>query len=458
MSKQIAIDGSNILSKTVSTVRSIRLPNPAETLSLAACISAALFSSYASAEQLRRVQLLEEQVSVLEEQQAETNRVNNVTVNGFFTLSAGMASNDAGYAGYDKTLDYVPETKVGLQAAFEVTESTFLVAQLVSRAEQHWRPEMEWAFLSHTFDNDLTVRAGRLRVPLYMYSDYLEVNFAQPWLRPPEEVYAVVPVSSYEGIDFVYTIPFDEAEWQFQAYTGVGSDPDEETGFGTDVEYDNVMGLASTFSYNSFSIRASYVMTTLNSGQAFVPSSNNTVPLMNFDDTDTSFIGLGVSYDDGDLLVVAEWTRSQVDASGLETDLDPSDGSFNYSGNWQDVDSAYISVAYRFGDVTPYVTYAVMETTDDDERADATTQSVIDAGGDLTDGAVQANGYNQAIFDAQRSTYSAGLRYDINANMALKFDVTYSDDFANTSGGLTGNVSQAEEDTLVYTTSLNMVF
>ena len=302
------------------------------------------------------------------------------------------------------------------------------------------------------------MRAGRLRVPLYMYSDYLEVNFAQPWLRPPEEVYAVVPVSSYEGIDFVYTIPFDEAEWQFQAYTGVGSDPDEETGFGTDVEYDNVMGLASTFSYNSFSIRASYVMTTLNSGQAFVPSSNNTVPLMNFDDSDTSFLGLGISYDDGDLLVVAEWTRSQVDASGLETDLDPSDGSFNYSGNWQDVDSAYISVAYRFGDVTPYVTYAVMETTDDNERADATTQSVIDAGGDLTDGAVQANGYNQAIFDAQRSTYSAGLRYDINANMALKFDVTYSDDFAKTSGGLTGNVSQAEEDTLVYTTSLNMVF
>jgi len=62
MSKQIAIDGSNRVSKTRSTVRSIRLPNrlltPATTLSLAACISAALFSSYASAEQLRRVQLL----------------------------------------------------------------------------------------------------------------------------------------------------------------------------------------------------------------------------------------------------------------------------------------------------------------------------------------------------------------------------------------------------------------
>jgi hypothetical protein len=431
MSKQIAIDGPNPISKMAPTVRSTRLSirssNPAAKLSLAVGISAAIFSSFASAEQLRRVQLLEEQVSVLEEQQAETNRINNVTVNGFFTLSAGMASNDAGYAGYDKTLDYVPETKVGLQASFEVTESTFLVAQLVARAEQHWRPEMEWAFLSHTFDNDLTVRAGRLRVPLYMYSDYLEVNFAQPWLRPPEEVYAVVPVSSYEGIDFVYTIPFDEAEWQFQAYTGVGSDPDEETDFGTDVEYDDVIGLASTFTYNSFSVRASYVITTLNSGQANVPGMD--IPLINFTDADARFIGLGASYDDGDLLVVAEWTKSEVDGGGPDAET-------SAEGNWPDVDSAYITAAYRFGNITPYMTYAIMETTDDNDR--------------------ELNPVNKALFNAVRSTYSAGLRYDINANMALKFDVTYSDDFADTNGGLTGNTG--EEDTMVYTTSLNMVF
>lgn len=406
---------------------------------LAACIAAALLSTHSFAEQLRRVQLLEEQVSVLEEQQAELNRISNVTVNGFFTLSGGIASNDAGYAGYDKTLDYVPETKVGLQASFEVTESTYLVAQLVARAEQHWSPEMEWAFLSHTFDNDLTLRAGRLRVPLYMYSDYLEVNFAQPWLRPPEEVYAVVPVSSYEGIDFVYTIPFDEAEWLFQAYTGVGSDPDSETGFGTDVEYDDVIGMSTSFTYNSFTVRASYVMTTLNSGQAFVPGSYNTVPLVNFSDSDTNFLGLGASYDDGDLLVVAEWTRSQVEATQSDDAL--------YGGNWQDVDSAYISVAYRFGNITPYVTYAIMETSDDDER-----QAAFEASGSPVDAA------NQAIFDAQRSTYSAGLRYDVNANMALKFDVTYADDFGDTSGGLSGNIAKTEEDTTVYTASLNMVF
>ncbi|WP_162629285.1 hypothetical protein [Moritella yayanosii] len=49
MSKQIAIDGSNIVSKTVSTVGSTRLQNITATLSLAAGISAALFSSYTAA-------------------------------------------------------------------------------------------------------------------------------------------------------------------------------------------------------------------------------------------------------------------------------------------------------------------------------------------------------------------------------------------------------------------------
>lgn len=431
-------------------------------LPLAACIAAALLSSYASANELRRIQLLEEQVSVLEEQQAELTRVSNVTVNGFFSVNGGFASNDAGYAGYEGTADYVPETKVGLQGSFQVTENTYLVAQLVARGEQHWQAEMEWAFLSHTFDNDLTLRAGRLRVPLYMYSDYLEVNFAQPWLRPPEEVYAVVPVSSYEGVDFIYTIPFDEAEWQFQAYTGVGSDPDSETGFGTDVDYEGVYGLASTLVYNNFTLRVSYVMTELNSGQAFVPGTNNTVPLVNFTDADTNFLGLGMSYDDGDLLVVAEWTRSQVDASNETTNLTPG-VDFNYSGNWQDIDAAYISVAYRFGDFTPYVTYAIMETTDDDER-----QAAFDASGSLEEGT--ANKVNQVVFDGERTTYSAGLRYDVNANIALKFDVTYAGDFGDDgTGGLSGNITNTlgnlsgqsnviEDDTMVYTASLNMVF
>ncbi|QUM79181.1 hypothetical protein HWV01_01995 [Moritella sp. 5] len=45
MIKQIDIDGSNILSKTVSTIRSTQLQNTTEKLSLAACISVAQFNT-----------------------------------------------------------------------------------------------------------------------------------------------------------------------------------------------------------------------------------------------------------------------------------------------------------------------------------------------------------------------------------------------------------------------------
>ncbi|SGY95557.1 hypothetical protein [Moritella viscosa] len=353
----------------------------------------------------QRLAQLEQELAILQEVSSYDSLSDRMTVNGFFTGKVGVASNDAGYNGYDKDADFSEGSKLGLQGSFALTEQTKIVAQLVARDNDDWSTEMEWAFLSHDFDNGFVTRIGRLRVPLYMYSDYLEVGYAQPWATPPSELYSIVPLSSFDGVDAIYDFDFSDVAVTLQASYGHA---DRDTGALGEVDYKDILGASASFSYEEWVFRTTYYQTTLDSknGASF------------FDKEDSYFAGIGLSYDDGSLLAISEFAVSDVE------------------GNYSDTKSGYITLGYRISDFTPYVSYAFLETTDDSERAP---------------------GY-ESSFNWKRNAYSIGTRYDINSNLALKADVTYATNFGDTSGGMTPNIADSNDDTIVYTISFDAVF
>ena len=355
----------------------------------------------------QRLAQLEQELAILKEASSYDSLSDRMSINGFFTGKVGIASNDAGYNGYDKDADFSEGSKLGLQGTFALTEQTNIVAQLVARGNDDWSTEMEWAFLSHDFDNGFTARFGRLRVPLYMYSDYLEVGYAQPWASPPSELYSIVPLSSFDGIDAIYDFDLGDVAITLQASYG-HADRDAGATLG-EVDYKDILGASASFAYEEWIFRTTYYQTTLDSknGSSF------------FDKEDSYFAGVGLSYDDGSLLAIAEFAVSDVE------------------GDYSDTESGYITLGYRINDFTPYVTYAFLETTDDSERAAPSLK---------------------AGFDWQRTAYSVGTRYDISSNLALKADVTYATDFGDTSGGMSPNIVANNDDTLVYTLSFDAVF
>jgi len=395
----------------------------------------------------QRLAQLEQELAYLQETSSYDSLSDRMSINGFFTGQMGVANNDAGYGnrpgieGYTSDPDFSLGSKLGLQGTFALTEQTQIVGQLVSRGADDWTPEMEWAFLSHDFENGFTTRIGRLRVPLYMYSDYLEVGYAQPWANPPADVYTIVPVSSYDGIDILYDTDLGDASLSLQASYGHDTDDAEDNPLGVDVEFNNTLGMSATLSYEAWVFRATYFQTELKSGEI---SSGALPALQNFEDDKAEFAGVGISYDNGSLLAISEYTLSKVE------------------GGYSDTKSAYITLGYRLGAFTPYVNYSFLETTDDEDREwDGT-------GGPQGAGAAASQ---QALLNWQRTTYSVGTRYDINSNLALKLDVTYAGDFGDTSGGLESNShhqlvniglgqtpTNEFEDTIVYTISFDAVF
>lgn len=369
-----------------------------------------------------KIAILEKQVKVLERQSQASDWTDRFNISGFGSLGLGMANNDAGYAGYtDKHYDFLPDSMIAVQMDFHISERTKAVIQLTSAGKYDWEPAIEWAYLSHEFDA-FTLRGGKLRAPMYMLSDYLDVGYSYPMARPSTEVYETLPVNSFTGVDAIIPIDAGDAIITFQPLFGQSeiAEKDSQGEYGK-VELNNLLGLATTLQYEDFTFRLSYLV-----AEAANSSTLRLSPSV--DGEHGTFAGIGMQYDNGSLIVLTEGTQVKLD------------------GQYPDSQSAYALLGYRINSVTPYLMAANVSSQDNNKRS----------------------GLRSTIFDYKRSTYSAGLRWDAMANIALKFDLSYSD-FAGTSGKLPTNmdlsglaVGQApvilNDDSMVYSVVLDFVF
>ena len=380
-------------------------------------ISVAMLPAYVAAEETsdEKIAKLEQQVQSLQTAQTES-LTERFSFNGFISAAYVSSDNSAGYNGATSSADFSEDSKMGFQGTFNISNQTTAVMQLMMRGSNDWEVEAEWAYLAHSFDNGVKVRGGKLRVPLFMYSDYLDVGYAQPFARPPSEVYAQVPFSSYTGGDIAYDYELEDSTLTIQAFGGE-SDVDEADD-GIDLELSNVMGLNASWTDLTWTFRAVYGQTELDGsvGSGAVDVDNETA----------AFTGFGGSYDDGSWIAVAEWTTVEID------------------GLVADTESAYLTLGYRINEFTPYATVAYLKTTDEDERAGIPLLAYA--------------------FNEERMAYSLGLRWDAIENVAVKFDVTYATDFGDTHGGLSNNNFNPlngefmYDDTMVYTVKFDAVF
>lgn len=115
------------------------------------------------------------------------------------------------YVGAARRWTFLPNSKFGLQFTALFNDKFKAVTQLLGRYEifnnNHFYVQMDWAYLQYNPTNDLDFQFGRFRIPAFYYSDYLDVNHAQPWVIPPEEVYFIVgdAFSNMDGIKGTYS-------------------------------------------------------------------------------------------------------------------------------------------------------------------------------------------------------------------------------------------------------------
>jgi hypothetical protein len=353
-------------------------------------------------------------------------------------------------AGRSDTISYKVDSKLGAQFDWQASEKISLSAQFLTKQyeDKTWTPQIELGFLKYEMAPELDVRIGRFRPPVFNLSDFLDVNFANPWVRPPIEHYAPVPFTYVNGGDLLWRTQSGEVSWLVQPYIGQVK-ADNARGNTNDAE---IYGLNVRAGQGDFTFRAGYALnsfqatgTTIDSAYEELeelclidPVACNLVDEIDSHDSEATYISLGGSWDNGKYFIIGEWSNTE-----LNVDFFP------------EMQSWYLSGGTRIESWTPYITYAKSKDTSSYYTGSANpfTNRVI-------------NGMHNGVMQGQHSI-SLGVRYDFMPNMALKAQWDHvktdcRDSQPSTCGGLFANMSSGfsyePQDADVISLSIDFIY
>ncbi|WP_189376227.1 porin [Thalassotalea profundi] len=349
----------------------------------------------------------------------------DIAFNGFASIVAGATtSSDEQLWGFGDSDYFKPGSLFGLQVSSDLSEGLSVTAQIIGRGADDWDPKFEWAYLGYRVNDSLKVLVGRQRAPLYMYSDFLDVSYAYPWITPPRGVYDL-PLDSIDGVSAVYD--FELGEFSSTLHVVYGANTDEINAFGETIkpDFDDIFGAAFTANKDWLTLRAAYFTAEstlplaatqpLVQGWQMTPFAEvaNSITLTK---KDTSFAELGFQLDFDSFFIVGEYTELQIKDSFYPKEK-----------------SSYIMAGYRFSDKVAHITFG------QDESSVNRITGTVPYGLDPTLDYLKAQTDGLADSQANDTNYvTIGLRWDFHDSAALKFEYSdYQDDLdSNADAGL----------------------
>ena len=121
---------------------------------------------------------------------------------------------------------------------------------MVANSRYDYDPKFEMAYASYDFDS-FTARAGKLRLPLFFYSDYTDLGYAYPMIRPSQELYENIVLKGYTGADLLIPIELEDSSLLLQPLVGIGT-IDEEDSIVGEVKLDQLYGLSANWNVDDF--------------------------------------------------------------------------------------------------------------------------------------------------------------------------------------------------------------
>lgn len=117
-------------------------------------------------------------------------------ISGFGSFVARTTNEAAGY-GAENTIDAINEdtsfnfTRVGINITSAVSEQITFYSQLVARHEDNsFQGNFDWAFAEYRLHDSLSFRAGKLKFPVGIVNEYVDLGYAYPWIQPPKTFYS----------------------------------------------------------------------------------------------------------------------------------------------------------------------------------------------------------------------------------------------------------------------------
>jgi hypothetical protein len=330
----------------------------------------------------------------------------DIKFSGFLSVGGGFVDDEKSF-GYNDLSEKditVKNNIFGLQASGTIAENVTATGQFIARGANKYAVNSEWAYVTYQVSDSSKIRAGRLRTPFYMYSDFLDVGYAYSWIAPPNEVY-YLPFNNVDGVDFYTSTSLGSFDTTFQAYFGSFDDQVELAGSMAQTKTRNQMGLAATVGKDWWNVRAAYHRADLTIESAtlsgLASSFENNFPsnaaALLVDDDSTDFIELGATIDTGTFVAAAEHIELNATNSLLGKDV-----------------REFVMVGVRAGEFLYHVTASKSK----DEASHPAAGIPAFPSTAVLIGTLESIAASQAD---SRDVLTLGARWDVTSGTAVKF-------------------------------------
>jgi hypothetical protein len=327
--------------------------------------------------------------------------------------------------GHSSRLGAPLDSRIAGQLTLQATSRITGVLQVVVEQGQQGRyePAVEWANLSYAFTPDASLRAGRIVMPLFLVTEARKVSYANPWVRPPVELYSLVPIYAWDGVDASFRRRIGDWTGSVNAALGRASADME----GGDVEAEHFWNVNAAMARGEFTGRVA-----LMSGEVTVEAY---APLFE------AFRGFGAEGEAIASQYEADGRRISFATAGLQ--YDPGRFFSMAELGWLDTQSAmgermagHVTGGIHLGAVAPFVTYARAALLSESSAAGLTLEGLPPEAAQA--GAALNAGLNTLLGATPvQQNLTLGTRWDVAPGFALKGQVEFIDRLERSPGTFT---------------------
>lgn len=373
-----------------------------------------------------------------------------LSVNGYGTIGGAYQDNDkvmyrdSRYAdqGSQGDFSFANYSVLGLQLDAKVTDAlSFTLQGVVGPNNANGKLiDIEWANAKYQLSDSFDVRAGLMRLPIFMFSDILHVAYSYDTISLAN-MYSLVTINSYEGVELSHRFDMDEGSLFSTLLYGntkssVNSFDNNGDFLETDVTADEIYGVALKYFHNDLTLRASYIKTKVTLDHEDIdgaisqfdalgiPAISEAIQQYSMKNSPMTYFNLGARYDFENSYILGEYM-------GVESN------SF-----LPDIAAYNLTAGYNFERWTPFVAYSKVSSNSNYQAISAEGMPIQSTGAIMAANQTYTQ-IAEGLSDLEVERASVGFRYDLYENTALKFQ--YDEQKSN-------------EKLHIFSTAINFVF
>ncbi|MGS2719397.1 hypothetical protein [Paraglaciecola aestuariivivens] len=332
---------------------------------------------------------------------------------GFARVVLGYLDDEnAQYLGYQDKLSIDNQSLIGLQADYQFSDKLALTGQFIGHTGKQKKSGLEWLYLTYQAHRSFQLKIGKQRTPFFNYSDSIDVGFAYPWVTLPQQVYNSIFFSTFDGVLANYQWSNQSLVLDIEGYWGNFNDKIYAGNMSVGSNVEDLHGAILKLNVDNWEFRSAY-----HTADADIIVDE----LRNFSQILTQygyvksaaalntkgwakFYQASANYENLHYFFRSEFTRTRTQAPSIPA-----------------IDSFYLALGYNHAPFSSYLSFAksegefVMPPNEIPTGFDPQLDALADAYQNLS----------QFPYESSESI-TLGTRYDWRANVALKAEVTFT--------------------------------